>query len=183
MTPPSTLEPWLPLVLALADALRARGWRMATAESCTGGLIAAACTAVPGSSDWFDCGLVSYSNEAKTALLDVPAALIAAHGAVSEAVARAMVQGALARSRADLAVAVTGIAGPGGAVPGKPVGTVWLAWGDRRAVHAERLQLPGDRGAVRAATVQAALTRLRQAAAASPGLAVEPMPAPQAGRP
>lgn len=195
MTPPATLEPteppepleppepWMPLVLALADALRARGWRMATAESCTGGLIAAVCTAVPGSSDWFDCGLVSYSNEAKTALLDVPAALIAAHGAVSEAVARAMVQGALARSRADLAVAVTGIAGPGGAVPGKPVGTVWLAWGDRQAVHAERLQLPGDRAAVRAATVQAALTRLRQAAVASPGRAAEPPPAPQAARP
>jgi nicotinamide-nucleotide amidase len=153
-----------PAVLALGDALRARGWRLATAESCTGGLIAAACTAVAGSSDWFERGVVSYSNAAKTELLGVDAALIAAHGAVSEAVARAMVQGALQRAPVQLAVAVTGIAGPGGAVPGKPVGTVWLAWGDGSAVHAERLQLPGDRAAVREATVHAALARLLMAA-------------------
>ena len=109
---------------------------MATAESCTGGLIAAACTAVAGSSDWFERGFVTYSNEAKTELLGVDAALIAAHGAVSEPVARAMAEGALARSPRRLAVAVTGIAGPGGAVPGKPVGTVWLAWRRRGgAVH------------------------------------------------
>jgi nicotinamide-nucleotide amidase len=117
-----------PAVLALAARLRSAGARLATAESCTGGLIAAACTSVAGSSDWFDRGFVSYSNEAKTAMLGVPAALIAAEGAVSEAVVRAMVAGALHHSAATLAVAVTGIAGPGGAVPGKPVGTVWLGW-------------------------------------------------------
>ncbi len=153
------------LVLALADQLRTRGWHMATAESCTGGLIAAACTAVAGSSDWFERGFVTYSNEAKAQMLSVPADLIAAGGAVSEAVARAMVQGALLYAPVQLAVAVTGIAGPGGAVPGKPVGTVWLAWGTAAGVHAERLQLPGDRSAVRAATVQAALQRALEAAA------------------
>ena len=113
-------------VLALGEALRRRGWFMATAESCTGGLIAAACTSVAGSSDWFERGFVSYSNAAKTELLGVDAALIAAHGAVSEAVVRAMAQGALARAGVDLAVAVTGIAGPGGGSVDKPVGTVWL---------------------------------------------------------
>jgi nicotinamide-nucleotide amidase len=152
-------------VLALGDRLRARGWRMAAAESCTGGLIAAACTSVAGSSDWFERGFVTYSNAAKTELLGVPAALIAAHGAVSEEVARAMVQGALARAPVQLAVAVTGIAGPGGAVPGKPVGTVWLAWGTAGGVMAERLQLDGDRGGVRTDTVHAALRRLNEAAA------------------
>jgi nicotinamide-nucleotide amidase len=152
-------------VLTLANRLRARGWRMAAAESCTGGLIAAACTSVAGSSDWFERGYVTYSNEAKTDLLGVPAALIAAHGAVSDEVARAMVQGALARAPVQLAVAVTGIAGPGGAVQGKPVGTVWLAWGTAAGVMAERLQLDGDRGAVRAGTVHAALRRLNEVAA------------------
>ncbi len=153
---------------SLATALRARGWRMATAESCTGGLIAAACTSLAGSSDWFERGFVTYSNEAKTAMLGVPATLIQAHGAVSEAVARAMVEGALQQAPVQLAVAVTGIAGPGGAVPGKPVGTVWLAWGTAGGageIHAERLQLPGDRAAVRGATVAAALQRLAEATA------------------
>ena len=153
-----------PAVLALGDAMRARGWRLATAESCTGGLIAAACTQLAGSSDWFERGFVSYSNAAKTELLGVPMTLIESHGAVSEAVARAMVQGALQRAPVELAVAVTGIAGPGGAVPGKPVGTVWLAWGTAAGVQAERLQLGGDRDAVRHATVQAALQRLAEAA-------------------
>lgn len=154
------------LVSALASALRARQWRMATAESCTGGLIAAACTDLAGSSDWFERGFVTYSNEAKTALLGVPAGLIAAHGAVSEEVARALAQGALAHAPVQITVAVTGIAGPGGAVPGKPVGTVWLAWATVAGVQAERLQLAGDRAAVRAATVMAALHRLLQAAKA-----------------
>ena len=153
-------------VSKLADALRRRGWLLASAESCTGGLIAAACTALAGSSDWFERGFVTYSNDAKQQMLGVDAALIARDGAVSEAVARAMVHGALMHSNARLAVAVTGIAGPGGAVPGKPVGTVWLAWGTALQVHAERLQLGGDRDAVRGATVAAALQRLLQAAAA-----------------
>ena len=149
------------VVLALAETLRTRGWKLATAESCTGGLIAAACTAVAGSSDWFERGFVSYSNEAKHELLGVPAALIAAHGAVSAEVACAMAEGALARSLAQLVVAVTGIAGPGGATPGKPVGTVWLALAQvGSAAEAELLVLPGDRAAVREQTVHHALHRL-----------------------
>ncbi len=153
-----------PEVLALGDALRARGWRMAAAESCTGGLIAACCTMVAGSSDWFERGFVTYSNAAKTELLGVLPSLIDMHGAVSEEVALAMASGALTHAPVQLAVAVTGIAGPGGAVPGKPVGTVWLAWGTASGVRAERLRLPGDRSAVRQATVQAALRRLHESA-------------------
>jgi nicotinamide-nucleotide amidase len=151
-----------PLVLSLGDALRAKGWRLAAAESCTGGLIAAACTSVAGSSDWFERGFVTYSNAAKREQLGIDAALIDAHGAVSEAVVEAMALGALAHSPAELAVAVTGIAGPGGAVQGKPVGTVWLALMQRGGVpRSERLQLAGDRAGVRAQTVVIALQRLR----------------------
>ena len=154
-----------PAVLALAQALRARSWKIATAESCTGGLIAAACTAVAGSSDWFERGFVSYSNEAKAELLGVPMALIQAHGAVSAEVARAMADGALARSHATLAIAVTGIAGPGGATPGKPVGTVWLALAQvGQPTQAELLNLSGDRAAVREQTVGHALQRLLERA-------------------
>jgi len=160
------LNSFEPAVLALAQALRSRRWRLATAESCTGGLIAAACTAVAGSSDWLEGGWVTYSNDAKARWLGVPAALIEQHGAVSEAVALAMARGALLGSQAQLSVAVTGIAGPGGAVPGKPVGTVWLAWGTSQALQAECLHLPGDRDAVRGATVHAALQRLLHTAAA-----------------
>jgi nicotinamide-nucleotide amidase len=157
-------ESLLPLVWRLAEALRARGGRLATAESCTGGLIAATCTRVAGSSDWFERGFVTYSNASKTELLGVDASVIETRGAVSEEVVRAMALGALARAPVQLAVAVTGIAGPGGSVPGKPVGTVWLAvaaapaWGG--ALSAERLQLGGDREAVRAQTVAVALQRL-----------------------
>jgi nicotinamide-nucleotide amidase len=155
-------------VLALGEALRARGEKLVTAESCTGGLIAAVCTAVAGSSDWFERGFVTYSNEAKTESIGVPAALIAANGAVSEPVVRAMAEGALAHSRADWAVAVTGIAGPSGAVPGKPVGTVWLALAHHGRVQlAERLQLDGNRTAVRKQTVLRALAQLRTALAAA----------------
>lgn len=158
-------EGWEADVQTLAARLRVRGWRLTTAESCTGGLVAAACTALAGSSEWFDRGFVTYSNEAKQELLGVPRTLIDTHGAVSEPVARAMAEGALARSGADLAVSVTGIAGPGGATPGKPVGTVWLGWCCRGAVSlAQRLQLPGDRAAVRAQTVAAALQCLAQLA-------------------
>jgi nicotinamide-nucleotide amidase len=164
------------LVGALGDALRARGWQLATAESCTGGLVAGACTAPAGASDWFTTGFVTYSNEAKQALLGVPAGLLAAHGAVSAEVAEAMARGALARGRVQLAVAVTGIAGPSGGSASKPVGTVWLglAWtharetqeglpagGDAPQVAActERLQLDGDRAAIRSQTVAIALQR------------------------
>ena len=161
------LESFEPLVLDLADALRRAGLRIATAESCTGGLIAAACTAVAGSSDWFERGFVTYSNAAKTELLGVDEDLLRTHGAVSEAVALAMAAGALARAPVQRAVAVTGIAGPGGAVPGKPVGTVWLALARADGalgpqVGAQLLQLGGDRAAVRHATVVAALRALRQ---------------------
>jgi nicotinamide-nucleotide amidase len=148
-------------VESLAASLLAKGWRVATAESCTGGLISAACTELAGSSAWFERGFVTYSNEAKTELLGVDAGLIAAHGAVSEAVARAMAQGALARSGADIAVAVTGIAGPTGGSPDKPVGTVWLAWAVRGGiVEAERQRFEGDRAEVRRATCARALDGL-----------------------
>ena len=133
---------------------------MATAESCTGGMIAAACTDLAGSSHWFERGFVSYSNEAKTELLDVDAGLIARHGAVSEAVARAMAQGAIARSRAQVAVAVTGVAGPSGGSAAKPVGTVWFAWATPAGVVSELRRFDGDRAAVRSATVQHALQQL-----------------------
>lgn len=156
-------------VEALASLLLARGQRLATAESCTGGLIAASCTELAGSSAWFERGFVTYSNEAKTELLGVPATLIAEHGAVSEEVARAMASGALKHSRADIAVAVTGVAGPSGGSEAKPVGTVWLAWAERSGegrsgasvVHAEKMWFPGDRGAVRGATVAHALAGVR----------------------
>jgi len=147
-------------VRALAAALLARGLRLATAESCTGGLIAAACTSLAGSSDWFERGIVSYSNAAKTELLGVDAALIAAHGAVSEPVARAMADGALAHSHAQVSVAVTGVAGPGGGSADKPVGTVWFGWSVNGQLRSERRRFDGDRAAVRAATVHHALQTL-----------------------
>ena len=149
-----------PLVERLAAQLRAKGWMMATAESCTGGLIAGACTDLAGSSDWFERGFVSYSNAAKTELLGVDAALIAQHGAVSEPVARAMAQGAVAQARAQVAVAVTGVAGPGGGSVDKPVGLVWFGWAVPGGVHTEVQRFDGDRAAVRAATVRHALARL-----------------------
>ncbi len=148
------------LCIRLADALRARGLMLATAESCTGGLIAGACTDLSGSSDWFERGFVTYSNAAKTELLGVPAALIEAHGAVSEPVARAMAEGAVAHSRAQLAVAVTGVAGPTGGSADKPVGTVWFGWCVNGVTHSERQRFDGDRAAVRAATVRHALAGL-----------------------
>ena len=138
----------------LLEACRGAGIRLATAESCTGGLIAAALTAIAGSSDVVDRGFVTYSNEAKTEMLGVPAALIAAEGAVSEKVARAMAEGALARSAATIAVAVTGVAGPGGGTAAKPVGLVWFGLAQRgEPTAADRHVFPGDRTAVRAATV------------------------------
>jgi nicotinamide-nucleotide amidase len=144
----------------LASLLLQRKRKLVTAESCSGGLVAAACTDLAGSSDWFERGFVTYSNESKTAMLGVDAPLIAAHGAVSEAVARAMAQGALHHSLAQVTVAVTGIAGPSGGSADKPVGTVWFAWGLPGGIHSEVQHFAGDRAAVRAATVQHALTRL-----------------------
>ena len=144
----------------LASALQRRGWMMATAESCTGGLIAARCTDLSGSSNWFERGFVTYSNAAKTEQIGVPAALIEQHGAVSEPVARAMASGALGHARAQVSVAVTGIAGPTGGSPDKPVGTVWFAWDVADQISSERCVFAGDRMAVREATVQHALQGL-----------------------
>jgi nicotinamide-nucleotide amidase len=136
------------------------GRMLVTAESCTGGLIAAACTDLAGSSAWFERGFVTYSNAAKTELLGVPPALIQQHGAVSDAVVRGMVSGALARSHAQVAVAVTGVAGPAGGSADKPVGTVWLGWGVGGRITTECCLFAGDRAAVRLATVNHALGRL-----------------------
>lgn len=140
------------------------GYMVATAESCTGGLIAGALTDIAGSSKVVDRGFVTYTNIAKTEMLNVPASLLHAHGAVSPEVAVAMAVGALAKSRADVTVAVTGIAGPGGATADKPVGRVYIATAVRSgAAKAKEYTFLGDRDAVRTATVQAALERLRLA--------------------
>lgn len=150
----------LDLAARVGQALQARGLLLATAESCTGGGVAQAVTEIAGSTGWFDCGFVTYSNASKTALLDVPAALVAQLGAVSEEVAGAMASGALAASNAHVALSTTGIAGPGGAVPGKPVGTVCFGWARAGTVHTERLVFAGERHAVREQTVAHSLRGL-----------------------
>ena len=156
-----TTEHPLPLAVRVGAALRASGRVLATAESCTGGLIAGAITDVAGSSAWFDRGFVTYSNPAKVEMLGVRPRTLATAGAVSEATAAEMAAGALARSRADVAVAVTGIAGPDGGTPDKPVGTVCFAWTRRGAPSITATHhFPGDRAAVRAATVAMALQGL-----------------------
>ena len=142
---------------ALLGATRARGWHITTAESCTGGLIAGLLTAIGGSSDVVDGGAVTYSNAAKTRMLGVPAEMIATHGAVSEAVARAMAEGAQRTAGVELAIAVTGVAGPGGGTETKPVGLVWFGLASPSGVIAESQVFPGDRTAVRMATVRHAL--------------------------
>ena len=144
----------------LADTLLHRKLMLATAESCTGGLIAGACTDLSGSSAWFERGFVTYSNEAKTDMLGVDAALIERHGAVSEEVARAMALGAVLHSRAQVAVAVTGVAGPTGGSKSKPVGTVWFGWNVQGQLRSQVQHFCGDRAAVRAATVRHALQQL-----------------------
>ena len=157
----------------IADLMLEKGWMLATAESCTGGLIAAACTDLAGSSAWFERGFVTYSNAAKTELLGVAASLINGHGAVSEAVVRAMVTGALSHSQAQVALAVTGVAGPGGGSADKPVGTVWLGWAWPGGVSTERCWFAGDRADVRDATVRHALSgllALLRKATAAPGI-------------
>jgi nicotinamide-nucleotide amidase len=141
----------------LAEALIARQWLMATAESCTGGGIAKACTDWSGSSQWFEAGLVTYSNASKVQLLGVDAELIDTHGAVSEPVARAMAQGCAERTGAAITVATTGIAGPTGGSEAKPVGTVWLAWSIDGVVRTQHQVFSGNREQVRAATVAYAL--------------------------
>jgi nicotinamide-nucleotide amidase len=144
----------------LGAALKQKKLLMATAESCTGGGVAQAITDIPGSSDWFDCGFVTYSNASKSEMLDIPAALIAQHGAVSEEIAAAMAEAAVSNSNADVALSTTGIAGPGGAVPGKPVGTVCFGWRVAGKTHTERLVFHGDRQSVREQSVLHALEGL-----------------------
>jgi nicotinamide-nucleotide amidase len=146
--------------LKLGRALHVRGWRLAAAESCTGGWIAKVLTDVAGSSQWFDGGVVAYSNAAKTALLGVGSDLLAAHGAVSEETVRAMAEGARSRFAAELAVAVSGIAGPGGGTADKPVGTVHFAWAAPSGTTAARRIFAGSRESVRRQTVALALERL-----------------------
>ena len=162
-----SVSPFPPDLLAQAEALlaacRARGWRIATAESCTGGLVAALLTEIAGSSDVVDRGFVTYSNAAKTALVGVLPELIAAHGAVSEPVARAMAEGALKASDAHLSIAITGVAGPGGGTPDKPVGTVWFATavrGGKTVVRAEFFD-GMNRSAVRMASLQTSISFVR----------------------
>lgn len=152
------------LAARVARQLQDSGRTVTTAESCTGGWIAKALTDIAGSSQWFGEGFVTYGNKAKLDRLGVPHALLTVHGAVSEAVVRAMARGALQLTDADLAVAVSGIAGPGGAVPGRPVGTVWLCWARRRGrglrLTTERRRFRGNREAVRRKTVSRALQGL-----------------------
>ena len=150
----------LDLAAQVGKALQDKGLILATAESCTGGGVAQAITEIAGSTAWFDCGFIAYSNASKTELLDVSAALIAQMGSVSEEVAAAMAGGALGSSNAHLSVSTTGIAGPTGAVPGKPVGTVCFGWANADTVHTERLVFGGDRKAVREQTVIHALQGL-----------------------
>ena len=144
----------------LADLLLKNSLFLTTAESCTGGMIAAACTDLAGSSAWFDRGFVTYSNAAKTQMLSIDAALIAQHGAVSEPVARAMAFGAIRHSQAQVSVAVTGVAGPSGGSADKPVGMVWFGFYLKGMLTSELMRFDGDRAAVRAATVQHAVQRL-----------------------
>jgi len=153
------------LTMRVAKRLRRAGLTIVTAESCTGGLLAKCLTDIAGSSDWFDCGFVCYSNQAKSRDLGVPEKLIETEGAVSDAVVRAMAEGALERTQANVAIAVSGIAGPSGAVPGKPVGTVWFALAqklpDRLECQGHLIQFDGDRDAVRRQSVEYALNLLR----------------------
>ena len=148
------------LVIQLADALRARRAMLATAESCTGGLIAAACTELSGSSEWFERGFVTYSNAAKTELLGVEAELLTAHGAVSEPVARAMSAGARERAPVQWGLSVTGVAGPTGGSADKPVGTVWFGWAGPNGITSECQRFLGDRQTVRQCTTAHALNGL-----------------------
>jgi nicotinamide-nucleotide amidase len=153
-------------VQAVANTLLRRQWMLATAESCTGGMVAAACTDLAGSSAWFERGFVTYSNAAKTQMLGVDAQLIATHGAVSEPVARAMAQGALQHSAAQVALAITGVAGPGGGSVAKPVGMVWFGFAGPWGVHSEVQHFGGERAAVRQAAALHALLRLNAHCAA-----------------
>ncbi len=149
------------LAAQVGELLKSRGFMLATAESCTGGGVAQAVTDIPGSSEWFECGFVTYANQAKVEMLGVQPQTLRLHGAVSEATVREMAEGALQHSHADIALAVSGVAGPGGGTPEKPVGTVWFAWALRGgATEARKYLLSGDRAEVRAESVRIALQGL-----------------------
>ena len=148
------------LAIQIGETLKKKRWMLTTAESVTGGGVAEILTDIPGASEWFDCGFVTYSNSSKTEFLDVSEALIARHGAVSEEVAGEMAHGALVNTDAKVALSTTGIAGPTGAVPGKPVGTVCFGWAYGTSVCTERLVFQGDRHAVRVQTAEHALRGL-----------------------
>lgn len=150
----------LELAEKVGASLKAKKLLLSVAESCTGGGICQALTEIAGSSEWFDCGFVPYSNSSKTEMLDIAAALIAQHGAVSEEIAAAMAEGAIANSEAHVSLSTTGIAGPGGAVPGKPVGTICFGWRVAGVTHTERKVFIGDRNAVREQTIEHALNKL-----------------------
>ena len=145
----------------VGSALKVRGWWLVTAESCTGGWLGQVVTAVPGSSHWYERGFITYTNRAKEEMLGVSSETLKRHGAVSEAVVAEMAKGALAKSPADVSVAISGIAGPGGATPDKPVGTVCMAWATREGMlHLRTFHFAGDRAAVRRQAVAAALEGL-----------------------
>ncbi|MBL4584337.1 MAG: CinA family protein [Pseudomonadales bacterium] len=149
------------LVVNLGHSLKSKNVRMVTAESCTGGGLAEVCTSVSGSSDWFECGFVTYSNQSKQNLLGIPEFVIDGSGAVSEAVARAMAEGALKKTGAQLAVSITGVAGPGGGTLEKPVGTVWFGWAvEGEKTQTRRYRFRGDRNQIRAQALEQALVGL-----------------------
>lgn len=148
------------LATRVGEELKSRRLLLSVAESCTGGGICHAITEIPGSSEWFDCGFITYSNSSKTEILDIPAALLAQHGAVSEEIAAAMAESAVSGSEAHVGISTTGIAGPTGAVPGKPVGTICFGWRVGGITHTERKVFSGDRKAVREQTVNYALQKL-----------------------
>ena len=149
------------LVVNLGQSLRSQNIRMTAAESCTGGMLSEACTSISGSSDWFECAYITYSNESKQKLLGVPGFVISGSGAVSEAVAKAMAEGALEKSNTQVAVSITGVAGPGGGTLEKPVGTVWFGWAiEGRKTQTRRYRFRGDRNQIRAQAVEQALVGL-----------------------
>lgn len=155
------------LAALVGQELKSRGLILATAESCTGGGVAQAVTEIAGSSAWFDCGFVTYSNASKMTLLNVPAEVLEQHGAVSNKTAAAMCTGALRNSLATVALSTTGIAGPDGGVPGKPVGTIYFGWACGDVTQVERMQFDGDRRSIREQTVKHALRGLLELLASS----------------
>ncbi len=146
------------LTKTLAEILLSRNWTVSLAESCTGGLVSATLTKLAGSSEWFERGYITYSNEAKTECLDVPAQLIESHGAVSEPVAKAMAEVARINSRSNVAISITGIAGPSGGTIEKPVGTVCFGWATENQTLTKTIHFDGDRQAVRQQATEFALT-------------------------